>query len=124
MLAAADLNDLKLVIWPRDFSPVFFDEVVASYRANGFRGRITEMNLLTRGSFLQDPASRRSIEAGEAFSIAFEHQHDPMPDGFVWRPVVDGPVIAVHLFWRRPGTPAIHRLVQLAQQLSERRAWL
>ena len=123
-LTAAELSDSSLVMWPRDFSPTFFDRVIASYRANGFRGGILEMSLLTRGSFLQDPAAHRSIEAGEAFSVAFEHQHDPMPEGFVWRPVENAPRIAVHLFWRRPSTPSIRRLVRLAQQLSERRAWL
>lgn len=124
LVDAADLSDSTLAIWPRDFSPEFFDTVVGSYRANGFRGSITEMSLLTRGSFLQDPSTHRMIKAGEAFSIAFEHQHDPMPEGFVWRPVKDGPAIGVHLFWRRPITPAIDRLVQLALQVSERRAWL
>jgi DNA-binding transcriptional LysR family regulator len=124
VLRAAELSDLKLAIWPRDFSPAFFDRVIASYRADGFHGDITEMSLLTRGSFLQDPAAHRMIEAGEAFSVAFEHQHDPMPEGFVWRPVENAPVIGVHLFWRRPSTPAIHRLVQLARQLAARRAWL
>ncbi len=121
--SAADLGDSALVIWPRRFSPAFFDQVVDNYRAGGFHGDIVEMHMLTRGSFLQDPAGRRMIESGNAFSVAFEHEHDPMPEGFVWRPVLAGPTIAVHMYWRRPASATGRRLVGIAEQLAEKRGW-
>lgn len=123
-LDAADLNGSSLVIWPREFSPAFFDKVISNYRSNGFRGSITEMSMLTRGSFLQDPEGRRMIRDGQAFSVAFEHQHDPMPDGFLWRPVTAGPLISVDLYWKSPGSAAIKQFVDVALALSQRREWL
>lgn len=123
-VTAADLQGSTMVLWPRQFSPAFFDEVVTTYRDNGFDGPITEMRMLTRGSFLQDPAGRRMIQNGQAFSVAFRGEHVPMPDGFVWLPVEPGPLISVHLYWRRPGTPRVHRLVEVARRISARSRWL
>lgn len=122
-LTATDLNDSTMVLWPREFSPVFFDRVVSTYRTHGFDGPITEMHMLTRGSFLQDPVGRRMIQDGQAFSVAFRGEHDPLPEGFVWLPVDPGPVIAVHLFWRNPPAPRIDRLVQVARELSAQSHW-
>lgn len=123
-LTAAELNGSTMVLWPRELSPVFFDKVVSTYRANGFNGPITEMRILTRGSFLQDPVGHQMIQNGQAFSVAFRGEHDPMPDGFVWRSVEHGPIISVHLFWRSPATPRIDRLVEVARGLSARSDWI
>lgn len=123
-LTAGELNGSTMVLWPREFSPVFFDKVVSAYRANGFDGPITQMRMLTRGSFLQDPVGYQMIRDGLAFSVAFEGEHDPMPDGFVWLPVQPGPIISVHLFWRSPPAPRIDRVVEVARRLSERSNWM
>ncbi len=123
-LDPSELTDSTLFIWPRDFSPGFFDQVVGFYRANGFDGAITEMRLLSRGSFLSDRTAHQAIKAGAAFSVSFEHEHDAMPEDLVWRPAHPGPLIGVHLYWRRPATPAVHRLADLALQLSKARSWL
>lgn len=122
-LDPSELTASTLFIWPRDFSPGYFDQVVGCFRANGFGGRITEMHLLTRGSFLNDPTAHQAIQAGNAFSVSFEHEHDSMPEDLVWRPVHPDPLIGVHLYWRRPATPAVHRLVEIALQLSKARSW-
>jgi DNA-binding transcriptional LysR family regulator len=118
------LSDSALVIWPRDFSPGFFDRVLDSLRSRGFHGRIHELELLTSGSFLRDPGALALVATGEGFTVAFEHQFDPLPLDFAWRPVAPAPRIAVHLYWRREAGPAVRRLVELTRSVSHAEGWL
>ena len=109
----ADLNGSALIIWPRDFSPGFFDHVVDFYRAEGYRGPLHELELLTAGSFLRDPGSRELIRTTRAFSVAFERQFDLPAGEYIWRPVEPPLLIAAHLFWRRDPPPVVRTLVDV-----------
>ncbi|QJY49400.1 LysR family transcriptional regulator [Pseudonocardia broussonetiae] len=124
VLDPVQLGDATLVIWPRDFSPGFFDRVLDAYRSHGFRGRIHELELLTSGSFLRDPGALALVSTGEGFTVAFDRQFDPLPPDFVWRPVEPAPRIAVHLYWRREATPAVRRLIDVTRGISRAEGWL
>ncbi|MCW2743179.1 MAG: Transcriptional regulator, LysR family [Blastococcus sp.] len=124
VLAMDDLASSTLAIWPRQFSPDFFDQVVDSFRGHGFRGPIQEFEYLTSALFHRDPAARTQILAGRAFSVAFETQFDPVPDGFVWRAVEPATYIPVQLYWRRGAGAAVHRFVDVALQVSAAEGWL
>lgn len=120
----AALSAMTLTIWPRALSPGFFDEVVGFYRFNGFDGPILEFEYLSSGVFHTDPAARAEVAGGRAFSVAFQTQFHPVPDGFVWRPVEPAPVVPVHLFWRSVAGPAVQNFRALALDVAERAGWV
>jgi DNA-binding transcriptional LysR family regulator len=123
-LTMDDLASSTLAIWPRQFSPDFFDQVVDSFRSHGFRGPIQEFEYLTSALFHRDPAARTQIVAGRAFSVAFETQFDPVPEGFVWRAVRPVTLIPVQLYWRRGAGAAVHRFVDVALEVSAVEGWM
>lgn len=119
----AELARSTLTIWPRVLSPGFYDEVVGCYRLNGFEGPIQEFEYLSSGVFNGDPGARAEIADGRAFSVAFGTQFDPVPDGFVWRPVEPAPMVPVHLFWRSLAGPVVQNFRALALDVAEREGW-
>jgi len=124
LLTMEDLANSTLAIWPRQFSPDFFDQVVDSFRGHGFRGPIQEFEYLTSALFHRDPAARAEIAAGRAFSVAFATQFDPLPDGFVWRAIAPETLIPVQLYWRRGAGAAVRRFVDVAVEVSTAEGWL
>lgn len=124
VLTIEDLADLTLAIWPRQFSPDFFDQVVESFRGHGFHGPIHEFEYLTSALFDRDPLARAQIAAGRAFSVGFRTQYDPVPDGFVWRAVEPVTLIPVQLYWRRGAGAAVRRFVEIALEVSAAEGWL
>jgi DNA-binding transcriptional LysR family regulator len=124
VLTMEQLADSTLAIWPRQFSPDFFDQVVDSFRRHGFHGPIHEFEYLTSALFHRDPAARAEIVAGQAFSVAFVTQFDPLPDGFVWRAVEPAPLIPVELYWRPGAGAAVRRFVDVALGVSSAQGWL
>jgi DNA-binding transcriptional LysR family regulator len=123
-LTMDQLADSTLAIWPRQFSPDFFDQVVDSFRGLGFRGPIQEFEYLTSALFDRDPTARAEIAAGRAFSVAFETQFNPLPAGFVWRPVEPPTLIPVQLYWRPGAGAAVRRFVEVCQGVSAAQGWL
>ncbi len=123
-VAVADLAHTTLTIWPRALSPGFFDLVVGFFRAHGFVGAIQEFEYLSAGVFHGDPAARREIAEGRAFSVAFATQFDPVPDGFAWREVVPCPLVPVDLFWRPRAGPSVRNAVRVALEVAHREGWL
>jgi DNA-binding transcriptional LysR family regulator len=119
----AGLVHATLTIWPRALSPGFYDQVVGTFRANGFAGRIQEFEYLSSGVFHSDPAARAEIAAGRAFSVAFATQFDPVPAGFVWRPVDPAPRIPVQMFWRPTAGPAARNFLGVASDVARREGW-
>ena len=124
LLTVAQLADSTLAIWPRQFSPDFFDQVVESFREHGFRGPIQEFEYLTSALFDRDPATRAKIAAGRAFSVAFATQFDPVPAGFVWRAVEPATLVPVQLYWRPDAGAAVRRFVDVALAVTAEEGWL
>lgn len=128
-LAAADrvpmsaLNGLALAIWPRALSPGFYDLTVDFFREHGFTGRVQEFEYLTSAVFHSDPVARTEIRGGRAFSVAFATQFDPVPDGFVWRPVDPAPLVPVHVFWRTNADASTRTFLSAARDVARRSGW-
>lgn len=120
----ADLVDSTLAIWPRTLSPGFYDLTVDFFRGHGFTGPVQEFEYLTSGVFHSDPAARTEVFETRAFSVAFATQFDPVPDGFVWRPVVPAPMIPVHLFWRIRTDAVTRVFLNVARDIARRAGWL
>jgi DNA-binding transcriptional LysR family regulator len=123
-LRMSDLAQMTLAIWPRLFSPGFYDGIVGPFRAWGFRGKIQEFEYLTSSVFNSDPAAREEIAAGRAFSVAFATQFDPIPEGFVWRELEPAFFIPVSVFWRRGAGEATQRFLAIALEVSKQEHWL
>lgn len=124
VLTMDDLAEMTLAIWPRLFSPGFYDQVVNSFRSYGFRGHIQEFEYLTSSVFNSDPAARAEIAAGHAFSVAFATQFSPIPDGFVWRELKPATLIPVTVFWRQGAGEATQRFLATALEVSKQERWL
>lgn len=128
-LAAAErapvsaLNGLALAIWPRALSPGFYDLTVDFFREHGFTGRVQEFEYLTSAVFHSDPVARTEIGGGRAFSVAFATQFDPVPDGFVWRPVDPAPLVPVHVFWRTNADALTRTFLSAARDVAQRSGW-
>jgi len=119
-----DLAQTTLAIWPRRFSPGFYDQVVDSFRSHGFHGRVQEFEYLTSALFNNDPAARADMADGRAFSVAFGTQFNPLPEGFVWKELQPVTLIPVHLFWRRGAAPAAASFLAAALAAAESEGWL
>lgn len=123
-VALHDLARATLAIWPRSLSPGFYDLVVDFFHAEGFTGAIQEFEYLTSAVFHSDPSARSEISGGRAFSVTFATQFDPVPDGFVWRPVVPAPLVPVQLFWRTGAEPLTSNFLALARDVGKAAGWL
>lgn len=113
-----------LVIWPREFSPGFFDRVVAALESHGFTGSIRELENLGNGLLMSDPVGRAEVAGCRAFGISFSNLHAPLPESFVWRVVEPEVLMPLHLFWRRSAGPVVQNFAALALELAERERWL
>lgn len=123
-LRVSDLAQMTLAIWPRLFSPGFYDQIVRPFRSWGFHGKIHEFEYLTSSVFNSDPAAREEIAAGRAFSVAFATQFDPVPDGFAWRQLEPPVFIPVTVFWRRGAGETAQRFLAVALEVSKQEHWL
>lgn len=119
------LADSVLAIWPRDVSPGFYDAVAALFPTNLAAGRVYEFENFAHQGFLSDVYARTEIAEGRAFQVAFETQYEPLPPGWIWRPLCPLATIGVHLFYRSGReTPALRALVAAALTTATQRGWL
>jgi DNA-binding transcriptional LysR family regulator len=114
-----------IAIWPRQISPGYYQMVEELFCDNFAHGRVYEFENFAREGFLSDTLARVEIAAGRAFQVAFKTQYDPMPEAFVWRPISPAPVVGVQLVVREgPLSPALHNLIQIANEVSEENGWM
>lgn len=122
-----DIGDLAgdpLTIWPRELSPAFYDRVVEGLRANGFHGQIREFENLGPNVLFSDSAAQEQVALGRAFSLAFAHQYEPLPSGFVWRPLHPELVVPLHMVWAKLAGPRTKAFVELVLAVAQRERWL
>jgi DNA-binding transcriptional LysR family regulator len=113
-----------LVIWPRELSPGFFDQVVGALHAHGFAGAIREFENLGPEVLMSDAPARADVLEARAFSLAFDTQYEPLPAGFVRRPLDPAPRVPLHLFHKRTAGPVVENFVRVATSVAERERWL
>lgn len=98
----AALDAYALVIWPRRISPGFFDTIVGAFPAHARARRIHEIGHFGHDTCFGDHAARASIAGNRAFFATVARHYDPLPPGFVWRPLDPPPLIGLDLLFR-PG---------------------
>ena len=119
-----DLDDSSIVVWPRGYSPGYSDRIMEQFPRHRDRGLVRVYKNFSNDGFIRDPGSRDEIAAGRAFQLAFEGHYDPVPEGFVWRPLQPQITIDVALIYRAGRlTAAQKRVIQLAKEVSVARGW-
>jgi len=119
-----DLSSEKLMIWPRELSPNYYDLVVDFLRRHGFAGPVLELENLSHAIFIGDTVARMEVAACRAFSIGFATEWNPLPDGFVWLPLVPAPAIPLDMFWKPGPGAVVGTFVRLAREVAEAEEWL
>jgi DNA-binding transcriptional LysR family regulator len=123
-LTIDQLANETLVIWPRELSPGFFDQVVGALHAHGFAGAIREFENLGPEVLMSDLPARTEVAEGRAFSLAFATQYQPLPGLFVRRPLDPAPRVPLHMFFKHTAGPAVENFVRVATSVAEREHWL
>jgi DNA-binding transcriptional LysR family regulator len=117
----AALSEDFLMIWPREFSPNYFQLVVDSLRAAGFTGAVREFENLTPAIFFGDVVARMEVAALRAFAVGFVSE--PLPPGFVWRPLTAPPRVPLNMFWKAPAATIVENFRALTREVAGREGW-
>jgi hypothetical protein len=62
------------------------------------------------------------VAALRAFSVGFITE--PLPPGFLWRPLTIPPRIPLDVFWNAPAGTIVENFVVLAREVAAREGWL
>lgn len=100
IVSLSALDPYALVIWPRRISPGFFDTIVGAFPAHARTRRIHEIEHFGHDTCFGDVAARASIAGNRAFFATVARHYDPLPRGFVWRPLDPPPLIGLDLLFR------------------------
>jgi DNA-binding transcriptional LysR family regulator len=117
----AALSEDFLMIWPRDFSPGYYQLVVDSLRAAGFAGAVREFENLTPAIFFGDVVARIEVAALRAFAVGFASE--PLPPGFVRRPLSMPPRVPLDMFWKAPAGSIVENFRALTREVAAREGW-
>ena len=113
-----DLDDLPVLLHPRDANPGHYDAVLALVRAGGVEPRVELRDL----SF---DLAQTPVHAGTAFAIVGESTRVGLPDELAWVPLAPPATLPVSLLARaadRP--PGAGRLLDTAEEVAGELRWL
>ncbi|WP_051942734.1 LysR family transcriptional regulator [Streptacidiphilus rugosus] len=114
----AQLDGLKLLLHPRAHNPGHYDEIMEICASAGARPEV-----LYRG--LDFDASYTPVASGAAVTMVGLSGRIGLPSGLIWLPVTPPAYIEVHLVTRGTShSPAVNRLLRVAEQTSTRHRWL
>jgi DNA-binding transcriptional LysR family regulator len=119
-----DLRSEALKLWPRPFSPRFYDTIVSALRDGGFTGPVHELVIFGSQLLMDDPAALTEIAAGSAFGIGFEGQYAGLEPDLVWREVAPTVPIPMFLCWRRDASPTVRSFVTTTLDVAQSLDWL
>jgi DNA-binding transcriptional LysR family regulator len=114
----AALADETIELWPQTMSPGYFDSVVAACRDAGFEPRLDEQ---AAGSTVWGDIAR-----GRGVGLVVESLRHQLPRGLTLLPLATpAPALTIDLVWPTDRTtPAIRRLIIVADRLAEDGGWL
>jgi DNA-binding transcriptional LysR family regulator len=117
-IALAALADEMVELWPQTMSPGYYDAVVAACREAGFEPILDEQ---AAGSTVWG-----NIARGRGVGLVVASLRHQLPRGLTLVPLASpAPTLAIDLAWPVDRlTPAVRRLVDVADQLAQDRDWL
>jgi DNA-binding transcriptional LysR family regulator len=113
----AALADETIELWPQTMSPGYYDSVVAACRDAGFEPRLDEQ---AAGSTVWGHIAR-----GRGVGLVVGSLRHQLPRGLTLLPLATpAPALTIDLVWPTDRTtPAIRRLIIVADRLAEDRGW-
>lgn len=114
----AALSDQTIELWPQTMAPGYYDAVIAACRDAGFEPRLDEQ---AAGS-----AVWGNIARGRGVGLVVGSLRHQLPRGLTLVPLAaPAPPLAIDLVWpAERSTPAIRRLIEVADRLAQERSWL
>lgn len=109
-----DLNRLsarRLLLWPREQNPEYYDAIVAACRSRGWDGDVIETPTRFTG-----PNSYR-LTSGEAFSIVPADFALTAPATLASRPLSPVALVPLHALWREPVGDGVRSVLQVLLEL-------
>jgi DNA-binding transcriptional LysR family regulator len=117
-VALAQLDDVPMLLHPRDANPGHYDAVLALCRAAGVEPRVLERS--AELDLAQTP-----VVDGRAVAVVGESSRTVLPAGLTWVALSPPTVLEVALVVRaHDRSPALDRLIAAARDAAARLAWL
>jgi DNA-binding transcriptional LysR family regulator len=117
-IALAGLADQTVELWPHAMAPGYYDAVLAACRDAGFEPRLDDQ---AAGSTVWG-----NIARSRGVGLVVESLRYQLPRGITLVPLTGpAPTLAIDLVWPTiRTTPALQRVVAVADQLAHDRGWL
>lgn len=110
-----DLHPRKLLIWPREQNPDYFDLVLAACHDNGIRPHLVESATRFSGSYSY------LLTGGEAFSLVPVDYARDAPATLSHAPLRRPAVLPLQIAWRIPASRGVQTLLEALTRTSRRR---
>jgi DNA-binding transcriptional LysR family regulator len=123
-VALGALHHEALKIWPRAFSPRFYDTIVSAMREGGFTGPVEELVIFGSRLLQDDPAACAQIAECGAIGFGFENQYTMLEPELLWRQVEPTIRIPMHLCWRRDASEPVRAFVETTLDVAQTKGWL
>jgi DNA-binding transcriptional LysR family regulator len=123
-VALGALHHEALKIWPRAFSPRFYDTIVSAMREGGFTGPVEELVIFGSRLLQDDPAACAQIAECRAIGFGFENQYTMLEPELLWRQVEPTIRIPMHLCWRRDASEPVRAFVETTLDVAQTKGWL
>ncbi|MCX2749817.1 LysR family substrate-binding domain-containing protein [Arthrobacter sp. MI7-26] len=125
VIHADQLAESTILMWPRGHSPGYADKVLAAFGRGPTDDLVYIFETFTPDGFLGDKRALSMLASGQAFQTAMKTHYDPVPAGFVWRPLEPRLEISVELLRRQGATTRAQRLfIEVAKDVSQMNNWL
>lgn len=111
----SELQGKKLLIWPREQNPEYFDFLLETCRRDGLQPQIVDSGVRIAGaqSFL--------LTTGQAFSIVPEDFAREAPQSLSCAPLDPPTTLPLQAVWRTPPVPGTDRLLRALQEQHAKR---
>jgi DNA-binding transcriptional LysR family regulator len=119
-----DLKTEALKIWPRPYSPRFYDTILSAMREGGFTGPVEELVIFGSKLLQEDPAACAAIAECRAIGFGFAEQYPMLEPELVWRVVEPTIRIPMHLCWRRDASEPVRAFIEVTLDVAQDRGWL
>ncbi|MDY5153673.1 DNA-binding transcriptional regulator, LysR family [Actinobaculum suis] len=109
----ASLRNKKLLIWPRENSPRYYDYLVGLLHGAGIEPEISHAGLRVSGAYSY------MLTTGRAYSLVPEDFALEIPQSLSAAPISPPASIPLDVAWRQPALPGVEYLIQLIIKVRE-----
>ncbi|WP_068425960.1 LysR family transcriptional regulator [Janibacter terrae] len=106
------LEDLRLLIWPREQNPAYYDLVLRACDANGAHPRVVESTTRFSGSYSY------LLTDGQAFALVPIDYAREAPASLAWAPLRRPARLPLHVTWRNDPTRGAQVLLEALSRTS------